>query len=213
MKKKNMINWFCLSGIMSFVFYFLHDFIGGLYYPGYDRFTQAVSDLTASNAPSYNVAHGLSSTYGLFACTCCTLVCILVQNKGNKAMRLGIYLFTGMNWVSGIGYSLYPLSDSGYAGTFQDIMHIFVTGLVVALSIASLILIIIGGFKSTDYKSFAVCAAIALACMFAGAMGSGMVSKSYFGVAERFSTYSAVIFTAILGFYGFHNFQKINSKN
>ncbi len=208
MKKRSMIHWFCLSGIFSLLFYLLHDVIGGLFYPDYNRFSQAVSDLTASNAPSYTIAHGLSTTYALFACTCCILVCILVQDKINKIMRLGIYLFTAMNWVSGIGYSLYPLSDSGYSGTFQDIMHTFVvTGLVVLLSILSLILIIIGGLKSNEYKSLAICATVALTCMFIGAIGSGIVPKAYFGVIERFSTYSAVVFTAVLGFYGFNNIQ------
>jgi hypothetical protein len=39
--------------------------------------------------------------------------------------------------------------------------------------------------------------------MFVGAVGSGNVPKEIFGIFERFSTYSAVVFTAILGIYGF----------
>ena len=52
-----------------------------------------------------------------------------------------------MNWISTIGYSMFPLSDSGNAGTLRDIIHIYVvTVLVVLLSIASLVTIMIGGF-------------------------------------------------------------------
>ena len=33
---------------------------------------------------------------------------------------------------------MFPLSDSGYAGAFQDVMHMVVTALVVLLSIVSM---------------------------------------------------------------------------
>jgi hypothetical protein len=37
-----------------------------------------------------------------------------------------------------------------------------------------------------------------------GAVGSGAFPKEVFGIFERFSTYSAVVFTTILGIYGFN---------
>ncbi|TCT16070.1 uncharacterized protein DUF998 [Natranaerovirga pectinivora] len=211
MKRKKLINWLCLSGIISLVFYILHTSVGAMYYPGYDWMSQAVSDLTAINAPSFMIANGLASVYALFACLNVVLVCIIIQGKGNRALRLGIYLFAVMNWVSAIGYALFPLSDSGYGGTFQDIMHVYViTLLVVMLSIVSLVLIIIGGFKKDrKYKSLGIWAIIALVCMFIGPMGMAIVPKSYFGIVERFSVYSAVVFNAILGMYGFAFFDRI----
>lgn len=129
-----------------------------MYYPGYNWMSQAVSDLTATDAPSFVVANGLSTVYALFACLCSVLVCIIIQDKGNKVLRLGVYLFAIMNWISGIGYALFPLSESGYAGAFQDFMHVFViTSLVVVLSIASLVLIIIGGLKDNrKYRSLSI---------------------------------------------------------
>jgi hypothetical protein len=39
--------------------------------------------------------------------------------------------------------------------------------------------------------------------MFVGAAGSANVPKEIFGLVERFSTYSAVLFTAALSLYGF----------
>lgn len=208
-----MINWFCLSGVLSLIFYFLHDEIGRMYYPGYNWMSQAVSDLTAVNAPSRMIAGGLSNVYGLFAVTCCTIICIYFQGKGSKVLRVGIYMFALMNWISGIGYSIFPLSKGGYAGTFQDIMHLYiVTGLVVILSIVSLILIIIGGFRNNrKYYSLSILAIIALLSMFIGAIGTNLVPNTYFGLIERFSTYSAVVFTAILGLYGFAFFDLIEN--
>lgn len=60
--------------------------------------------------------------------------------KLSKPLRGGIYIFTIMEWISSVGYDLFPLSASGYAGTLQDKMHVVVTVLVVVLSLLSLIL-------------------------------------------------------------------------
>ena len=43
--------------------------------------------------------------------------------------------------------------------------------------------------------------------MFVGAVGSGTVPKEVFGIFERFSTYSAVLFTSVLGIYGYKVFK------
>ena len=204
MKNKKLINYLCLSGILCIVFYLLHDVIGALNYPGYDWMKQAVSDLTATDSPSFVTAHGYSAVYGILSCLCCALVCIIVKNEKNKLFRIGVYLFTVMNFVSAIGYSLFPLSSAGYDGTTQSFIHVYVlTTLVVLLSIISLVLIVIGSFKSNK-KVLGISAIIALILMFMGAVGSQNVSKDIFGIVERFSTYSAVIFTGILGIYGFN---------
>ena len=96
---------------------------------------------------------------------------------------------------------MFPESDSGLGNSFQDVMHLAVTGIVVLLSIVSLIFIMTGGFKEKKYRSIAIWAAAALALMFAGAIGTGAVPKEYFGIPERFSTLAATGFTAVLGAY------------
>lgn len=53
-----------------------------------------------------------------------------------------------MNWLSKVGYDMFPLSDSGKEiSTFQETMHIVVTAAVVLLSIISLVILIIAGLK------------------------------------------------------------------
>ena len=202
--KKSLINYFVLfSGILSAVFYLLHDIIGAANYPGYDWKSQAVSDLTATDAPSFAIAGGFSHVYGIFSCLCCELLCILVQKSKKKTLRLGVYLFAIMNAISAIGYSLFPLSGAGYDGSVQSFVHVYVVTIaVVLLSIISLILIAVGAFK-TKRKVLGILAIAALVLMFVGAVGSGNVPKEIFGIFERFSTYSAVLFTAVLGIYGY----------
>lgn len=70
---------------------------------------------------------------------------------------------------------------------------------VVVLSIASLVLIIIGGGKDKSNRSYGVWAAIALSMMMVGAIGTAAVPAAYFEVVERFSVFAAVGFNAVLG--------------
>ena len=213
MKKKSLINYLCLSGVLAFLFYLLHDIVGAMNYPGYDFMSQAVSDLTATDAPSFVVASGISSVYGMFSLVCCACLCVLVGSLKSKTLKIGVYLFAIMNLVSAVGYSLFPLSGAGYDGSVQSFIHVYiVTILVVLLSIVSLILIMVGSFKS-GHKWIGTFAAIAFALMFIGAVGSQSVPKEMFGLVERFSTYSAVTFLAVLGVWGFaRGFEKPNNK-
>lgn len=205
MKNKSLINWLCLSGVLSIVFYLLHDIVGAMYYPNYNWLSQAVSDLTASDSASFVVASGFVTVYKILNCLCCALLCILVKNESNKSLKIGIYLFSIMNYISAIGYALFPLSSSGYDGSIGTFIHTYIlTTLVVLLSIISLVLIAVGSLKGKNkHRLLGILAIISLVLMFIGAVGSANVPKEYFGVVERFSTYSAVIFTGILGLYGF----------
>ena len=122
-----------------------------------------------------------------------------VSDLSASNARVGIYLFTIMEWVSAVGFGMFPLSDSGYAGTFQDKMHIFSTVIVVLLSIVSLVLIIIAGAKDKSSRSYGIFAAIALGMMMVGAIGMNIVPKDYFGLVERFSVFAATGYNAVLG--------------
>ena len=98
---------------------------------------------------------------------------------------------------------MFPLSDVENLGSVQDICHLIVTVLVVVLSIASLVVIMVGGYRKKQFVSLAVFATIALVLMFIGAMVTNMVPKEYFGIVERFSVMSATGFNAVLGIYQF----------
>ena len=174
-----------------------------LTYPGYNWMAQAVSDLSAANAPSLALWNQLSALYNACEVVCATVVCIGIQGQKTKLLRSGIYLFAIMEWISAVGYRMCPLSSSGYAGAFQDVMHMVTTALVVLLSIVSLTMIIVAGAKSKNCRSYGVCAAVALAMMLVGAMGMKIVPAEYFGVVERFSVFAATGFNAALGIHLF----------
>lgn len=202
--KKPLIQKLGLLGIVSFLSYMAAVVFAPLAYPGYRWMAQAVSDLSAANAPSLALWNQLSAFYNVCEVMCATVVCIGIQGQKTKLLRSGIYLFAVMEWVSAVGYRMFPLSDSGYAGAFQDVMHMAVTAAVVLLSVVSLVLIILAGAKSSDCRSYGICAAVALAMMLAGALGTKMVPAAYFGVAERFSVFAATGFNAALGIHLFY---------
>lgn len=180
------MNYCGLLGIVALLSYTAAVVFSPLAYPGYNWMAQAVSDLSATNAPSLRLWNQLSSLYNICTLICAMMVCAGIQGKGSRLLRTGIYLFTAMEWISAVGFSVFPLSDSGYAGTFQDKMHILSTILVVLLSIVSLVILIIAGVKRKEYRSFGVFAGIALGMMLVGALGMNIVPKEYFGVLFHF---------------------------
>ena len=201
--RKSLIQKLGLLGIVSFLSYTAAVMFAPLAYPGYNWMTQAVSDLSAANAPSLALWNQLSALYNACEVVCATVVCIGIQGQKIKLLRSGIHLFAIMEWISAVGYRMFPLSSSGYAGAFQDVMHMVTTALVVLLSIVSLTVIIVAGAKSRDCRSYGICAAVALAMMLVGAMGMKIVPAEYFGVVERFSVFAATGFNAALGIHLF----------
>ena len=213
-RKKTLINWLGLLGIISLLSYTAAVVFSPLAYPGYDWKSQAVSDLSAANSPSLALWTKLNSLYGLCGVICMMMICVFIQGKLNKPVRLGIYFFTAMNWISVVGYTLFPLSfpmsDSQFEGGGQDVMHLVVTGLVVIFSILSLVLIMIGGYRKKQYISLAVWASVTLAAMFVAAIGTQAAPEEIFGIFERFSVFAASGFNAVLGIFLFTG--KINDE-
>ena len=201
--KRTLTQKLGLLGLVSFLSYAAAVIFAPLAYPDYNWMAQAVSDLSAADAPSLALWNQLSALYNACEVVCVTVVCIGMQGRKTRLLRTGIYLFAVMEWISAIGYRMFPLSTGGYAGTFQDVMYMFVTALVVLLSIVSLTVIIIAGAKERVCRSYGVCAAVALGMMLVGAVGMKLVPAAYFGVVERFSVFAATGFNAALGVHLF----------
>jgi len=203
MKNNCLINRFGLLGIVSLLSFTAMVVFAPLAYPGYDWRSQAVSDLGAMNAPSLALSNQLSALHGPCGIVCVMMVCIAIQGRLNKTLRAGIYACVAMNWLTGVGYTMFPLSESGFANTFQDWMHGAVTVAVVLLSVLSLVLIMVGGYRKRQFVSLAIWATVSLAGMLTGAIGVGAAPQEYFGILERVSLFAATGFNAVLGIYLF----------
>lgn len=214
--KKTLINWLGLTGLLALLSYTAAVIFSPRAFPGYNWMAQAVSDLSAESAPSRMLWNQIAAIYGKCSVVCVTCVSIFVSERklSSKLFRTGIHMFTVMNWVSGIGYAMFPLADSGKEiASFQEVMHMVVTVLVVLLSIASLVLLIIAGCRKAEVRGIGIWAAIAFVMMLVGAVGQGLVPPEYFGIVERFSVFAAVGFTAVLGLYLFEGFTKARGRS
>ena len=210
---RKLINWLGLTGIAALVSYTLAVVISPSAFPGYNWMEQAVSDLSAESAPSRMLWNQIAALYNVCSVVCATCVSLYVSEKkiSTKLFRTGIHLFTIMNWISNVGYTMFPLGDSGKEiASFQEIMHIAVTAAVVLLSIVSLACLIVAGFRKDGIRGIGIWAAAALLMMMVGAIGQKAVPPQYFGIVERFSVFAAVGFSAVCGIYLFSGFKAIH---
>ena len=125
-------------------------------------------------------------------------VCMVAADSKSKSFRIGIYLFAVMEWCCNVGYECFPWISDENTLVFQNIMHIAVTVAVVVLSIVSLLVIAIGA-KKDNRKTIEVWAIISLTAMLGGEIGTHILPQMLFGIAERISTFSVVVFNAVLG--------------
>ncbi|MCI5730723.1 MAG: DUF998 domain-containing protein [Eubacterium sp.] len=171
-----------------------------LAYPGYDWLSMAVSDLGAEGAPSEQLASQLNALFGPCGLVSIMFVCVGVAGCKSKVLKSGIYFFAAMEWICNVGYNLFPWVKDAPASNPQNVMHLLVTVLVVVFSLASLVLVAIGARKE-EMKSLGIWAIVCLVAMLIGPLGTSLLPKAVFGLFERFSTFSAVVFNAILGIY------------
>lgn len=189
-----------ICGVISLLSYTAMVVFSPLAYPGYDWLSMAVSDLSAVGAPSAELAERLNALFGPCGIISVMAVCVGASECRSKLLKAGIGFFAAMEWVTVVGYKLFPWVEGADPSSFQNAMHLLVTILVVLFSIISLVLIAIGARKE-PIPSLSMWAIACFAAMMIGAMGTGLAPKAVFGLFERFSTFSAVVFNAVLGMY------------
>ena len=200
-KEVQIIRIVSLFGIIAGVFYFLHIIFGRIYYNGYDPLSQAISDLTALNSPSKKIASIFSFIYGILNIIFVIGFYKFFKWKINKTISFGSGVFCIMALISFLGYTFFPLSEAGYAGTFQDIMHVFVTITVVIFTIITIILFSIGFLKTKNHKCIGIISIITFMFLITGAILINILPNEYFGLAERINVYTVIIYTGILSLW------------
>lgn len=187
--KDDRLRYCLLTGVVASIFYLIHIIVGHLYYPGYSAQRQAVSDLTAVDAPSHDISSVFSTLYGILVVV--FSFALLYKLKHEKAtVRAAAYLMLMMTTVSLIGYGLFPLDNSEPMTAFQNIMHIVVTILVVILTISSFVCFGIGLRRHDRLYRCSTVTWICLGSMFLGSMLMMTAPTEYFGIYERLNLYA-----------------------
>ena len=122
-------------------------------------------------------------------------VCLSMVYIKSKLLKTGVYLFALVEWICSVGYTMFPWSEN----SFQNFMHQAVTVMVVVQSVVSLVVIFVGARKE-ELNSLSIWALIFSLMMLTGPLGMNMFPP-FLGLFERFSSFSTVIFNAVLGIY------------
>lgn len=189
-----------IFGLISLLSYTAMVVFSPLAYPGYDWMSMAVSDLTAEGAPSLQLATRLNALFGPCSVVSIMAVCVAIAGSKSKMFKSGVYSFAGMEWICNVGYTMFPWVADAPNSNPQNVCHLIVTILVVVLSLAALIMISVSA-KYEGLKTLGIWAIVCLGAMVLGPIGTGLLPKAVFGIFERLSTFSAVIFNAVLGVY------------
>ena len=93
--KRSLVQKLGLLGVVSFLSYTAAVVVAPLAYPGYNWMAQAVSDLSAANAPSLALWNQLSALYNACEVVCCNrLQCcawhspVLYETKSDQGVSL-----------------------------------------------------------------------------------------------------------------------------
>lgn len=151
--KKKFYEFALLGGMISTVIYFFHVMVGGILWNGYSHIEQSISDLTSVTAPNRMLLSVMTNIYGIFALIFVIVLYRLLKQHDSWLLRIGLLLLIIMEAVSFVGYMLFPLESSGVEQlSFQNIMHIVVTIIVVVTTIGSTFLLGIGFLRTQRMK-------------------------------------------------------------
>lgn len=199
-----------LFGVIGVFFYILHLIVGHIFNPDYNAVKQAISDLTADAAKGVTITRTLTTIYGIFIVFYAIAVFILFNEK-SKLLRFAALSLLISTSVSLVGYGLFPIASEEAITSFQNIMHIVVTAVVVLTTISTFVLFGIAFMKNKDTKIFAIFTLACLASMFFGSMLMGAGSKDAFGIYERMNIFAVELWYVTSALY-FAFSKSINKK-
>ncbi|MFD1030026.1 DUF998 domain-containing protein [Metaplanococcus flavidus] len=113
---------------------FAYVVLGGILWEGYRHLQQPISDLTAQGAPDKGLLSAITFSYGVFSIIFAASAYVFIKQFAPKISRVGMLLFLVMHLVS-ITYGLFPQDLPGAPVTFEGIMHLVITALIIPLTI------------------------------------------------------------------------------
>jgi CubicO group peptidase (beta-lactamase class C family) len=189
-----------LCGILAALLYVTTDVVGGIRYPGYSFYSQAVSELMAIGAPSERFVDPLFITYGLllggFG------VGVLREGRHrSRALRTTGALLMAQAVLGFTGPTLFEMHQRGAGIPSGDLPHIVLTALLVLLT---LLAIAFGAFalgkRFRIYSMATLLAMIAFGVITApyGARLAAGQPTPGLGLFERADIYSSLLWVAVL---------------
>jgi len=186
-------------GILSWLLYLATDILGGLRYDGYSFTSQAISELMAIGAPSESFVDPLFLIYGVLALG--FGVGVFREGAGrSRALRIAGALLIVYALVGFTGPTLFEMHPRGAGGEANDVPHILVTALLVALllSVLGVAAFALGKqFRNYTFATLVVVIAFGgLSGMYGARLAAGQPTPG-FGIVERTHVYAFLIWIAV----------------
>lgn len=188
--------------MLAVLVYFFHVLLGGLLWKDYSHLQQPISDLTASGAPNRFLLLLFTNIYGVLAVVFAVSFTVFAVNERHKLVLWGGISFIILHVVS-ISYSFFSQDLPGTEPTFDGMMHLVVTILIVPFTILTPLFIGLGLRKEQAWKSignFSLLCGL-LIIIFGGLTGYFFAKGlPYFGLVERVNISTLQIWTFVLSF-------------
>lgn len=193
-----------ICGMLSSVVYILHVFLGANLWGEYSSIKQPISDLTGEGAPNAELLRIFTGIYGVLAIFFAVTLYLSLKKYVNIPSKIGMVLLIIMEISSFLGYSLFPLDDINAGMTFQSLMHIMVTAIVVITTIGSTFFIGIG-FRKIENMGTLGSFIILCGCIItiSGASTGIVISNSIpiLGVIEHINIFTVQLMIFILSLF------------
>lgn len=191
-ERKMMRTALLLCGILSSLLYVGIDVTGALSWPGYSYSSQAISEMSAVDAPTRALLAPLYVGYGLLVIAFAAGV--VASAGGERGLRIAGCLLAAVG-VVGLLFTFFPMHMRGHEPGFTDTMHIALSG----VNVLSLLLAI--GFAASAFgERFRLYSAATILVMLAFGAWTGLLAPAIpeglptplLGIVER------VVFAAFL---------------
>lgn len=201
-------------GMIGVVIYLIHTFLGNLLWKEYNPVTMDISSLTATGAPNASLLRIFTILYGICIVLFAIGMVLKSIRKYNTTVRIAYIVLLIMELISLLGYALFPLEGDKTIMTFQNVMHIIVTSVVVFTTILFGFILAIGYSKEQETKrigKFVLVMAIIITIM--GLLNPMVMNLSInvLGVTERLVIYSLHLLVFSLSYY--YTFSKLEKDN
>ena len=213
--KKRFYEFALLGGMISTIIYLLHVIVGGILWNGYSHIEQPISDLTSITAPNKILLSVMTNMYGIFALIFVIVLYRLLKPHDSWLLRNGLLLLIIMEAVSFVGYLLFPLESSGVEKpSFQNIMHIVVTIIVVVTTIGSTFLLGIGFLRIQRTKRLGLYIFVSAITITISGILTGFVIANelpIIGLIERINIFALQGIVFLLSYIMYREFKNYGS--
>ncbi|ALC92650.1 hypothetical protein AM500_04010 [Bacillus sp. FJAT-18017] len=191
-------------GMVGVAFYLLHTILGNLLWPEYNPITTDISSLTADGAPDAELLRIFGMVYGICMMLMASALIFKAFREYHGLLKAGYIILLIMQVVSFIGYRLFPLTGDKTDMSFQNVMHLVVTLIVVFTTIAASFCLALGFLKQEKMVRLGkLSLSFAILITLFGVLNpiSMNLGLDILGLTERLVIYTIQAFMFFLSFY------------